>query len=40
MEKEEKKALTGFGQVVIGPPASGKTTYCAGMQQFLHALKR
>lgn len=24
-----------FGQVVVGPPGSGKTTYCAGMQQFL-----
>jgi GPN-loop GTPase len=24
-----------FGQVVIGPPGSGKTTYCNGMQQFM-----
>lgn len=23
-----------FGQLVVGPPGSGKTTYCAGMQQF------
>lgn len=23
-----------FGQVVVGPPGSGKTTYCAGLQQF------
>ena len=29
-----------FGQVVIGPPGSGKTTYCAGMAQFLRALGR
>lgn len=29
-----------FGQVVIGPPGSGKTTYCNGMQQFLNALGR
>lgn len=29
-----------FGQVVVGPPGSGKTVYCAGMQQFLNALGR
>ncbi|KAK3098562.1 hypothetical protein FSP39_020655 [Pinctada imbricata] len=29
-----------FGQVVIGPPGSGKTTYCHGMSQFLPALGR
>ena len=29
-----------FGQVVIGPPGSGKTTYCVGMQQYLEALGR
>ena len=23
-----------FGQLVVGPPGSGKTTYCAGLQQF------
>jgi len=23
-----------FGQVIIGPAGSGKTTYCNGMQQF------
>ncbi|KAG7192213.1 uncharacterized protein KQ657_001931 [Scheffersomyces spartinae] len=29
-----------FGQVVIGPPGSGKSTYCYGMHQFLNALGR
>ena len=29
-----------FGQLVIGPPGAGKTTYCLGMQQFLTALGR
>ncbi|KAL9937624.1 hypothetical protein V8E36_003169 [Tilletia maclaganii] len=29
-----------FGQVVIGSPGSGKTTYCYGLQQYLSALKR
>ncbi|CAG8435841.1 5997_t:CDS:2 [Ambispora gerdemannii] len=29
-----------FGQVVIGPPGSGKTTYCNGIQQFLNATGR
>lgn len=29
-----------FGQVVIGPPGSGKTTYCLGMQEFLTKLGR
>lgn len=32
--------MTRFGQVVVGPPGSGKTTYCNGMQQFLTALGR
>lgn len=29
-----------FGQVVIGPPGSGKTTYCRAMQEFLTAMGR
>ncbi|KAI9596669.1 GPN-loop GTPase [Syncephalis fuscata] len=29
-----------FGQIVIGPPGAGKTTYCHGMQQFLTGIKR
>ena len=29
-----------FGQLVIGPPGSGKTTYCNGMQQYLQLLGR
>nr|XP_020764833.1 GPN-loop GTPase 2 [Odocoileus virginianus texanus] len=31
---------TAFGQAVIGPPGSGKTTYCLGMSEFLRALGR
>lgn len=29
-----------YGQVVVGPPGSGKTTYCNGMQQFCSLLHR
>ncbi|KAF9159207.1 hypothetical protein BGX21_007418 [Mortierella sp. AD011] len=29
-----------FAQVVIGPPGSGKTTYCNGMYQFLNGVER
>lgn len=29
-----------FGQLVIGPPGSGKSTYCFGMHQFLSAIGR
>lgn len=29
-----------FGQIVIGPPGSGKSTYCAGMMEFLTGLGR
>ena len=29
-----------YGQVVVGPPGSGKTTFCNGMQQYLKLLGR
>ena len=29
-----------FGQLVVGPAGSGKTTYCNGMQQYLTLLGR
>eukprot|EP00126_Sphaerothecum_destruens_P004498 Sdes_comp18224_c0_seq1m7805 len=29
-----------FAQLVIGPPGSGKTTYCKGMQEFLTGVGR
>ena len=32
--------MTIFGQVVIGPPGSGKTTYCVGMCDFLRQIGR
>ncbi len=32
--------LPKYGQVVIGPPGSGKTTYCDGMSQLLNSLGR
>ena len=34
------KTTPSFGQVVIGPPGSGKTTYCLGMQEFLGKIGR
>ncbi|XP_067863030.1 GPN-loop GTPase 2 isoform X1 [Heptranchias perlo] len=37
---EEPRPPVVFGQVVIGPPGSGKTTYCTGMQEFLSKLGR
>ena len=29
-----------FAQLIIGPPGSGKSTYCDGMQQFMSAIGR
>lgn len=29
-----------YGQIVIGPPGSGKSTYCHGMHQFMSAIGR
>ena len=29
-----------FAQIVVGPPGSGKSTYCYGMHQFLNAIGR
>ena len=32
--------MTRFGQIVIGPPGSGKTTYVAAMSELLRKLGR
>ncbi|ODV61554.1 GTPase GPN2 ASCRUDRAFT_80609 [Ascoidea rubescens DSM 1968] len=32
--------MVAYGQIVIGPPGSGKSTYCNGMNQFLSAIGR
>lgn len=40
MSSDPPKPSLSFGQVVIGPPGSGKTTYCRGMQEFLSRLGR
>ena len=29
-----------FGQLVIGPPGSGKSTWCSGVQQYAHGSER
>ena len=41
MAAEERREVSyRYGQLVIGPPGSGKSTYCAGMKQFLTGLGR
>ncbi|NXX81426.1 GPN2 GTPase, partial [Urocolius indicus] len=40
MSEGSKGSSLAFGQVVIGPPGSGKTTYCQGMREFLSRLGR
>ncbi|NXG88480.1 GPN2 GTPase, partial [Stercorarius parasiticus] len=40
MSEGSKGSLLAFGQVVIGPPGSGKTTYCHGMQEFMGRIGR
>ncbi|NXC19220.1 GPN2 GTPase, partial [Corythaeola cristata] len=40
MSEGTKRSSLAFGQVVIGPPGSGKTTYCHGMQEFMGRIGR
>ncbi|NXI53235.1 GPN2 GTPase, partial [Chloroceryle aenea] len=40
MSEGSKGSSLAFGQVVIGPPGSGKTTYCQGMQEFMGRIGR
>ncbi|XP_064028685.1 GPN-loop GTPase 2 [Pogoniulus pusillus] len=40
MSEGSRGSSVAFGQVVIGPPGSGKTTYCHGMQQLLGSIGR
>ncbi|CAM5106152.1 unnamed protein product [Natator depressus] len=37
---ENQMSCLAFGQAVIGPPGSGKTTYCFGMQEFMSRIGR
>lgn len=32
--------MTTYAQLVLGPPGSGKTTYCKGMAEYLRGLGR
>ncbi|CAG0902599.1 unnamed protein product [Cyprideis torosa] len=40
MDSTKPLTKTCFGQVVIGPPGSGKTTYCQAISSFLKELQR
>ncbi|CAN7938284.1 unnamed protein product [Ixodes hexagonus] len=40
MLASRKRPATTFGQVVIGPPGSGKSSYCRAMKEFCSALGR
>ncbi|NXM78263.1 GPN2 GTPase, partial [Serilophus lunatus] len=40
MSEGSQATSLGFGQVVIGPPGSGKTTYCQAMREFLGRIGR
>lgn len=39
-ETEKKTQMVDYGQLVIGPPGSGKSTYCEGMHQLMSTLGR
>ncbi|XP_075764682.1 GPN-loop GTPase 2 [Pelodiscus sinensis] len=40
MSENHHLSCLAFGQAVIGPPGSGKTTYCFGMQEFMSKIGR
>lgn len=40
MAEDSRPSPLAFGQVVIGPPGSGKSTYCQAMREFLARLGR
>ncbi len=39
-QQQQHPQVPMYGQVVVGPPGSGKTTYCNGMQQYLRLIGR